>query len=365
MKIWLLPSAFHPHKGGVEEATLQLARELQHRGHDVLVVTNRHPSTLPRLEVVEGIRVIRLTFAAPRAAIAPVARFPLALAKTLGVMLTQIPAPDIVHVQCASAQLAAAAAYASMRRVPLVLATHGETAVDANYLYQNSAYARAVFRIASRTASALTACSGWTATHAAGIAPAFREATIIGNGINPAEWRLSAPPDDALVAAWGRHVTQKGFDLLLDAWPLVLEEVPAARLLLGGAGPETKKLETRASDGVEFIGPLGRNDVQELVTRSRAVVVPSRIEPFGIVALEAMAVGRPVVWSTCGGLREATGGLGWAANPNNAGELARAIIEALRSEPRPEEYRRHAVQHSWSVVADKYLDLYEQVTAQR
>lgn len=365
MNIWLLPSAFHPHKGGVEELTLQLARELQLRGHDVLVITNRHPESLPSADVVEGINVKRLRFAAPRAALLPTARFPFAFIRTVSSLFRQSPRPDIVHVQCASAQLAVAIAFSAARRAPLILTTQGEIAMDANLLYERSAYARYVFRIAGRAASALTACSTWTAANAAKIAPEFRQAAIIENGIDAAQWRLTAPPDAAVVAAWGRHVHQKGFDLLLDAWPLVREALPPARLLLGGNGPETPALQARAPDGVEFVGPLDRNEVQELIDQSRVVVVPSRLEPFGIVALEAMAVGRPVVWGTVGGLSEATGGLGWPADPSNPRELARAILEALRSAPRPEFYRRHASSYSWSEITDKYVALYEHVSAAR
>ena len=65
MNIWLAPSAFFPHRGGVEELTLQLAKQLSVRGHGVLVVTNQHPSSLDRHETVEGVEVHRLPFTAP------------------------------------------------------------------------------------------------------------------------------------------------------------------------------------------------------------------------------------------------------------------------------------------------------------
>jgi glycogen synthase len=365
VNIWLLPSAFHPHKGGVEEMTLQLARQLQARRHDVLVITNQHPTTLAPAEIVEGVRVMRLKFVSPRTALLPAARFPFAFAKAVAALLRQAPKPDIVHVHCASTQLAAAVAFSAVRHAPLILTTHGEIAVDANLLYEHSTYARLVFRIAGRTANELTACSTWTAANAAKLAPEFRHATIIENGIDTAQWRLTAPSDAAVVGAWGRHVPQKGFDLLLDAWPRVREVLPSARLLLGGAGPESPALKARKLDGVDFLGPLDRLGVQALIAQSRVVVVPSRIEPFGIVALEAMAVGRPVVWSTFGGLREATGGLGWPADPSNAPELAHAILEAIDSEPRPEFYRQHTTNYAWSDITNKYLALYQRVSAER
>ena len=358
MNIWLLPSAFHPHKGGVEELTLQLAQQLERLGHRVLVITNRHPAALRRVDAVEGISVVRVPFASPRAALAPAARFPFAYARAVGAMLRQRPRPDILHVQCASAQLAAAIGFTTIRRVPFVFTTQGEVEADANNLFQASSYARAMFGLASRAADALTAPSHWTATATAELAPAFGDATVIPNGVDPQQWPLTSPPEEAVVASWGRHVPQKGFDLLLEAWPRVRERIPSARLLIGGSGPDTPELRKAATDGVEFVGHLDRPGVQQLLEHSRVVAVPSRIEPFGIVALEAMASGRAVVWSTRGGLREAMNGLGWPVDPHDRESLAAAIVYALLARPDPQRYRGRAEELSWAAITAMYLDVY-------
>lgn len=169
----------------------------------------------------------------------------------------------------------------------------GEVAMDAHGIYQRSLYLRAVLRLATRSASALTACSEWAAEQASTIAPRFERAEVIPNGVDPAQWAVEPVPNARVVAAWGRHVIQKGFDLLMEAWGDVRRQVPGANLLIGGEGSETPRLRKLAGEGVEFHGPLDKSGVQRLLAQSRIAVVPSRIEPFGIVTLEAMASGVP------------------------------------------------------------------------
>ena len=362
MRIWLLPSAFLPHRGGVEEATLQLGRALKERGHEVLIVTNRHPPDLAPEDVVEGLPVVRLSFAAPSMSSRSVARFALTFPRVVRSMLATPHRPEIVHVQCASSQLAFAVAFVKLSRANLVLTTQGETSVDADQLFQRSLYARLSLRTAARSAHAITACSAWTARHAEKIASPLGSATIIPNGIDPSQWQVTEPADAPVVATWGRHVRQKGLDLLMDAWPAVRAEIPSARLVIGGSGPDTPALVERGMPGVEFVGSLDRRGVADLLSRSRVVVVPSREEPFGIVALEAMASGRGVVWSTHGGLSEATGGLGWPADPANSHGLAQSILQALNSPGAPQLYREHAESFSWTRIVDQYLDVYRAVT---
>jgi glycosyltransferase involved in cell wall biosynthesis len=365
MKIWLMPSAFHPHRGGVEEATLQLGRFLKAQGHSVLVLTNRHPQDLPAGESVEGLEVRRLAFPAPSANLRSAAGFSVSSMRSLRAMLRIRPRPDVVHVQCASSQLSFAVAYSRLTSVRLVVTTQGEVDVDAAQLYQHSAYARASLRMATRAADALTACSAWTAQSASRVAPRLKNSVVIPNGVDPNQWEVTSISDQPVLATWGRHVPQKGFDLLLDAWPLIRKSIPTARLLIGGSGEQTPLLQSRASSGVEFLGPLDRDGVAGLLTQSRLVVVPSRVEPFGIVALEAMAAGRPVVWSQRGGLNEATGGLGWPVDPYDSSALAQTVVDALAVEIDPYDYRRHAERLSWERQAKRYVRLYEHALTTR
>ena len=360
MHIWLAPSAFYPHRGGVEELTHQLARELGRRRHEVLVVAPQHPAHLPRREMLDGIDVARIDFRAPRRQVASLLRYPSELVSQLWELdrLGRRKRPAVVHVQCASVQLPALTLWCLLRGVPLVLTSQGETKMDAHDLYGSSVFMRIALRWAARRAAALTACSDWTAKAAAEIAPQFRSATVVLNAIDPSQWRTSPLPSAPVVCAWGRHVPQKGLDLLIDAFSEVLREEPEARLLVGGDGPDNAALRAAAGPSVDFLGALDRAGVHGLLDASRVAVVPSRLEPFGIVALEAMATGRAVVWSTTGGLGEATGGLGWGVLPSDRGALAAAIVEALRAPDDPGTYRAAAEKRSWQHTVDEYLDIY-------
>ena len=360
-RIWLAPSAFFPAKGGVEELTLQLARDYQRRGHDVTVVVHRHPADLPEQDDVEGVRVARIAFELPGRRLWPLAAFPVAFARQLAALRRLGPPPDVVHVQCAANQVAAISAFTTMHRVPLVITTQGEVTMDAARVYQRSAQMRAVLRAGSRRAAALTACSRRAGDDAATVAARFTGCEVVANGVDPQQWTVARLPDAPVYAAWGRHVPQKGLDLLITAFATVREAVPDAVLRIGGDGSEHARLRELAGPGVEFVGALDRAGVQELLAGCRVAVVPSRLEPFGIVALEAMAAGRSVVWSTNGGLGDATGGLGWGVDPTDKEALAHAMIEANRRPVAPEVVRAHAESMSWSRIAERYLAIYDRV----
>lgn len=360
MRIWLCPSAFAPHTGGVEELTLKLARHLQLRDHEVLVVSNRHPSLLPASDEVDGVPVRRLKFSLP-------ARRPRSWLEHVLAMpalrsdLAAFQPPHLVHVICVSSQTAPLAAFARRQRVPLVMTTQGETSMDSQAIYRKNPWLVHVLGQTSKRAQALTACSDWARHDAGALARAFLDAQVIPNGVDVGDWAMDPPSNEPVFAGWGRHVRQKGFDLLLDAFQRVRCRIPAARLLLGGDGPEQRYLFARAGDGVEVLGPLNRSGVREMLAKARVAVVPSRIEPFGIVALEALAAGRGLVYSSNGGLREAAGTCGRAADPTDAEALSEAMIAELKEPTAPDAGRRRACELSWDGITDQYEAVYERV----
>jgi glycosyltransferase involved in cell wall biosynthesis len=363
MRIWLAPSAFAPHRGGVEELTLQLATTLRAAGHEVLVVTNRHPLSLAARETVEGVPVARIAFAAPAARPRAATRFLLGEPARQLALRALRPRPELIHIQCASVQTLPLLVHAKLRRVPLVLTTQGETAMDAAQIYRHSAYARASLRAAARGAAALSACSAWTAASAAEIAPRFADAQVIPNGVDPEQWQVGAPPADPVLCAWGRHVPQKGFDLALRAFARLRERHPQARLLLGGEGEETARLTALAGEGVELVGALDRAGVRRLLERSRVALVPSRVEPFGIVALEALAAGRGLVYAAGTGIVEAAGRCGRAVDVFDEQAFADAMAAELERPTTAEAGAARARELTWERIARDYEAVYATVLA--
>jgi glycogen synthase len=356
LTIWLAPSAFWPHVGGIEQITFDLANVLSAHGHDVLVVTNRYPLDLPEQEALNFGSVHRIPFTTPAMSAASAARH-VANIRRIQRALSDLPPPDIIHVHGASSQLGPMLQMARRHSAPLILTTHGEIVADAHRVFQRSLYLRWLLRRAARRAT-LTAPTAWTLDAGAWLAPELAQAQVIPNGIWTDRWDAGPLPETRVVMAWGRHEWEKGFDLLLDAWPLVLDEVSDAQLVLAGVGTQTDALRSRSVANTEFPGALGHDDVLQRLRGSRVVAVPSRIEAFGIVALEALAAGRNLVHSGRGGLSEATGGFGAVADPENPRDFAEALVRALRTaQPSAKDV---VMRRSWDVIGRQYLALYEE-----
>lgn len=137
---------------------------------------------------------------------------------------------------------------------------------------------------------------------------------------------LGAEP---IVLCVGRICEQKGQDVLLDAWNEVRRQVPDARLLLVGDGPDRDALEARGADGVTFLG--ARDDVPGLLRVADVVALPSRWEGMSLAMLEAMASGRSVVATDVGGAGETIAkGAGAVIAIGVPEQLADEIIRRLR-----------------------------------
>jgi glycosyltransferase involved in cell wall biosynthesis len=167
---------------------------------------------------------------------------------------------------------------------------------------------------------------------------------VIPNGVDPEE-AGAAPADPGLPAGAlvfgfvGRWEEQKGIRELLEAWPRVVAEVPSAHLALVGWGAEGERLRAGLRD-VPHLHWLGfRDDVPALMRRFDVLVAPFHREGFGLVLVEAMAVGTAVVASDASSLPEiVTDGVEGRLVPvRDAAALAVAMVELARD---PEGRRR-------------------------
>jgi phosphatidylinositol alpha-mannosyltransferase len=176
----------------------------------------------------------------------------------------------------------------------------------------------------------------------------------------------------------GRLEYRKGFKYLLRAWPWVREVVPDARLLVVGAYKKRHKrpyvLYARRRDirGVRFVGPASEREKARYCRTADVFCVPSTgFESFGIVLLEGMAAGLPVVASDIPGYRSVLddGVQGILVKPRIPQALAKAIIDLLRDPERRarlgEAGRAKAVSYDWARVARQVLDFYERVLVTR
>ncbi|MFW6244774.1 MAG: glycosyltransferase family 4 protein [Fibrobacterota bacterium] len=125
----------------------------------------------------------------------------------------------------------------------------------------------------------------------------------------PVKARYGIDPLDPIIMAAGRVSVQKGMDLLVEAVPMVLGYFPSTKFVISGEGPEKEAVVNRAHElgvthAIRFLGTLSRGEYSELMRSADILALPSRNEPFGIVALEAWAAGKPVVATSAGGPRE-------------------------------------------------------------
>ena len=165
------------------------------------------------------------------------------------------------------------------------------------------------------------------------------------------------PPASLRLAAVGRLIPIKGFDLLLRAFGRARDRLPALTLEIAGAGPLDAELRANAPDGVTFLGRV--SPATEVYERNAIVIVPSRGEGFGMVALEAAERGRPAIVTAVGGLPEivADAETGVVVPPEDIELLARAIVTLAGDEELVRSYgaaaRRRALdQFSAEAAAD-------------
>jgi len=391
VRVLLFPSAYLPALGGVEELTRHLALELTRSGDEVEVWTGRMPSSeLLAVEQLDGLTVRRFLVELPALDAGALLRFPPIAYRTLAEMRRVVSRwrPDLVHVQCFGPNGAYALALAEMTRTPLVVTLQGETLMDNDDIYDHSVVLRTALRAALARAAAVTGCSQFTLDDAVrrfGLAPGRGQ--VIFNGVGElssavvdgdrsadsfAASVLGISPGRRYVFAVGRVVEKKGFDLLLDAFVRVAAAHPDTDVVVGGEGPALPALRSRAlslglSDRVAFPGRLARDDVGRAMAGAAVFVMPSRLEPFGIVALEGWRAGVPVVATARGGASEFVrdGEDGLLVDPFDPVAFAKALDTLLGNGDLARRMgaagRLRVAEFSWPSIASRYRRVYEEV----
>jgi glycosyltransferase involved in cell wall biosynthesis len=192
-------------------------------------------------------------------------------------------------------------------------------------------------------------------------------ATVISNPYDDGLFQKRIPTRDRSqdVVFVGRLIKEKGLKNVLLALDLLRQRGREIHLTVVGPGPEAEVCRELSSNlglsgQVTFVGAASPAQIAEICNAHRIAVVPSVWEePFGIVALEAIACGCAVVGSTAGGLPEAIGPCGLTYPKTSVGDLA-ARLEQLMTEPRLLEMlqnyaKGHLVKHTRHAIASRYL----------
>src|SRR4051812_42834061 len=206
--------------------------------------------------------------------------------------------------------------------------------------------------------------------------------SVIPNGIDPTDLvpvddlealrARFAHPHEKLVLLVGRLVYEKGFQIALEALPPLIERVGDVRFLVAGSGTAEQELRDQATqlgldDHGTFLGWIGDDVLHSLYRIADLTVVPSIYEPFGLVALEAMASGCPCLVADTGGLREVVPnedvGLRFRSrDPRSLGQMAERLLtdDELRDRL-VAEASEHVLTFDWADVARQVSGVYSEV----
>jgi glycogen(starch) synthase len=278
----------------------------------------------------------------------------------------------------------AATALADRLRVPYVTTIHAtEHGRHQGWVADEpQAHIHAVEQSMARRADAVIVCSYYMRGHVADIFDIDeRRVAVIPNGVDPSELRPRgdlaalradfAQPHEKLVLLVGRLVYEKGFQLALDALPEVIERVGDVRFLVAGSGTHEAELKAQAerlglSGHGTFLGWIGDDVLHSLYRIADLCVVPSIYEPFGLVALEAMASGCPCIVADTGGLREVVPvgeRVGLRFNGGDAEHLGvmieRLLVDDELRDRLVTEASEHVLSFDWDDVALRTKGIYD------
>lgn len=350
MRILLALTYYRPHVSGLTIYAERLARGLARRGHRVTVLTSQFAPGLAAREAVDGVEVVRV---------------PVALKVSKGVIMPGFPAAaaaaiaaaDVVNVHMPQFEAALLTWLARRRRRGVVLTYQCDLQLPTGAFNRAVEWSlRPLNRLAAAGADAIVVSSDDYARHS-------RFLTRYLSSV-----RAIAPPVDlpeplpettaALRAGWGpprptigfaaRFAAEKGVEYLLEALPTVLASVPEARIVFSGAYKDTvgedaywqrlAPLIERHRDRLLFLDLLPMEAMPSFFAACDVLAVTSlnSTEAFGMVQVEAMLSGTPVVATDLPGVREAVGrtGMGLIVPPRDPARLAEALVAVLRERPR-------------------------------
>ena len=382
VRILMLSWEFPPSAAGGMAAHVDgLAHALQRSGHEIVLITRRVPGT-DRDSTVASLRVLRADVDLPWLPDDPILSTAsgnhafVAMSSSLGDWR-----PDIVHAHDWGVAWAADV-IATLYDVPIVTTFHGtERGRHGGHLAPgNPTDVNSVeWWQAHRSRRVITSTKLLVRDILDGFEMDPEHVKRIPSGIDPSWWQTAGPDEtttdnrSGLVLAWGRVQYEKGFQVLARAVGALRHRVADLECMIAGRGSYLPELQSQidiagVGDLIEVPGFLSDNELRAAIHRAGCVVIPSLYEPFGVVALEALAGGAPLIVADTGGLAELVGGTGSALmfEPGNADDLANCIERALTEPELADRLVRRGralleASYSWDAIAARTLSVYDEV----
>ncbi|PEN12616.1 hypothetical protein CRI94_13960 [Longibacter salinarum] len=327
MNILLESRVFHPSVGGMETVARQLAEAWVRRGHDVQIATQ---TPIGSAEEVRACEVYRLPSLSTRLRLLSNAD----VYVQSGISLKTLPLGWITQT-------------------PMVVIHHNMLPLKGSTIGVRNGMKRVASRFSENIAVSEAVANDLPRD----------QTSVIHNPFEPSFSDSGQDVESHRLLFVGRLVSVKGADIALRA----IAELDERYILdICGEGPERDALEELAhrlkiADRVTFHGWVDHQDLAPLAQAAAIQLIPSRYEPFGIVALEGIAAGCAIVAADTGGLPEAVGPCGVLVSPNDSGTFAEAIHHAAANRSQLLSHRQEHLRHFHiDTIADQYLDVFSQ-----
>jgi glycosyltransferase involved in cell wall biosynthesis len=383
MKILAVLTYYRPHTSGLTIYAERLARAFARRGHQVTVMTTQYDPSLPREEMLDGVKVIRVPVAArvSKGVLAP----------AFGLVATKLVwRHDVVQLHLPQFDAPGVALRARLFGKPAVLTYHCD--VQLPYTFFN--------RIVNRVVDFQNLMAGMLANHIVTYTKDYadhspylsRFASKLTPILPPVELPDSTPEAvsafaethlikqrNPVIGMAARFASEKGVEVLIEALPLILKKYPKAQVLFAGTYqnvmgeqaysdrlmPRIREYEIQGH--WKFLGNLDPEQMAAFYPNLDVITVPSlnSTEAFGLVQIEAMMNGVPSVPSALPGVRQSVlmHGMGVVSEIGNFESLANAILEVLGNK---EKYRGdvEAIKKTYNPdsIAEEYEKLFEKLT---
>ena len=373
-----MPS-FLPHRGGSEIMAYELAKRLVEFRHEVIIHTIQKKGT-KKYEKIDGIEIYRFK---------DIRLFPKLSRITLGKIpsifsFSAIPSlfklvkkirPHIIHSHFLADTGLAAIIVGSILKIPVITSLLGKDIFDPIDPVPTKWHNCLVWLM--EKSSKVIACSK-DQKRRAQVMGVSSDISVIPHGVNTKKFVPSIKVDikkklgirGPMVLSVQRLHPRKGLTYLIDAIPIILDKIPSAKFVIVGTGSEKMKIEKkinalRIENSVKLVGFVPESELTHYYANCDLFVLHSLYEAFGIVLLEAMACGKPVVATKCGGIPEVVINekTGLLSPPRKANELARACIKILQSPEMKQKMGQNGLNRvlkrfSWDSLVKKYLNAY-------
>ena len=373
MRVAMVCDEFPPDIGGASTYAAELSAALARLGAEPVVITHAHPDRVVR--GAEGVEVKQIKgFVLPALGRA----FSLRLARQLHLHIKHGKF-DVIHGLDTYSSMALLSVYsACKRKIPSVLTCHSVIKPKGGWQipYQ-------LLVLTMRRAGRIIAVSSAARDFCCFLGIPAGKVEVIPNGVDMTTFneavdgssmraRLGVKEEPLIVAAI-RLVKRKGPGHLIAAFSKVLKDIPNAKLAIAGWGPEAANLKIKIDElgiagSVHMLGAIQREEVAELMAAADVFVLPSLVESFGMVLLEAMAVGTPVVCTRTQGAADIIeGGVnGVTVPPADDDALAEAIVRVSNNRELAKRLRTNGLKtvkekFSWERTAKLTLASYERV----